>query len=209
MPLGNFYSEARRAGATRSRLNEAASCSAAIQDRCSSTHTRRPANEPRLPIISPVLRRSQQQDYHYGPGMLLHENSSPLEVGDEFDDDRNSPGTDTNDEAQMDDVGLTIPPVRRPCITTGRSTSTPAGRNTSSLTAVLQEQQGLLQTIIQNQKKMEEKHEVFERKLLELEGRVSAAIQSSESRSTSCDDKPRKRVVTATLTVSRFFFFVL
>ena len=65
MPLGNFYGEARRAGATR--FNETGSCSA-IQDRRSSSHTprpRKPANEARLPIVSPSSRR---QDHLYGPG---------------------------------------------------------------------------------------------------------------------------------------------
>ena len=50
---------------------------------------------------------------------------------------------------------------------------------------------------------MKEKQTLFEKKLLDLESRVSTPV-TSDSRSTlASEDKPHKRVVTSTLTVRK------
>ena len=68
--------------------------------------------------------------------------------------------------------------------------------------SMLQQQQGLLQKVINNQKSLEEKHTKMEAMFANLEEQVRRDATPPSSSSTSSDGK-RKRVVTRELSVSK------
>ena len=200
MSLGNFYGQSSSGPAARISSRSSA------PDRRSSSYI--PPNQPRMqrrraeiPLSesSPLSRcpRNQQRAPRttlYGPGVLLQENAMAL---NDFSRDRDTleldKELDPDPDSEIDDIATSS--SQRLCI----NATTPVRQDPNSLTIMLQQQQGLLMSILHNQKKMEDKQEFFEEKFIQLEGRISSACESHTT--SASEDKPRKRVVTSALSV--------
>ena len=109
------------------------------------------------------------------------------------------PSTSTQDNFDVsDESDIEQPQPRRLC------TSASVHPEGSDIAVMLQQQQGLLLSILANQSKMETKQSEFEAKLLALEEKLSSSISGPSP--SSEETKPRKRVVTAALTVSIYMY---
>ena len=196
MAFQRFYSEGRRASNSRTLpavVGGVGGRNSVRSSVCESTPPGRtqPRSRPRnvLPPAqektSPLVTRQSRVAYEdalYEPGMPLDALNLP-------------PSTSTQDNFDVsDESDIEQPQPRRLC------TSASVHPEGSDIAVMLQQQQGLLLSILANQSKMETKQSEFEAKLLALEEKLSSSISGPSP--SSEETKPRKRVVTAALTVS-------
>ena len=111
-------------------------------------------------------------NYEYQPGMLLQEQIPQLMDDSEL----NEPDFEDISESQQENAPLY-----------------------DDVTSLLQQQQGMLSTLMQSQKDMIARQKEFEIKINEVEAKVNSPQSSSSSPGTSCNK--RKRHITRTLSV--------
>ena len=110
----------------------------------------------------------------YGPGMLLdsfcHQG---LDVGDRFDED--------------------VEPLDLPTRSGDSFSETPVRRESADVLVMLQQQQGLLMSIVSKQNQIDKKQSEFETKLGQLETKITELSSCVQADAHSAD-KQRKRV---------------
>jgi len=129
----------------------------------------------------------------YGPGMLLRDNPGTSVPGQR--------DMHWESEDESDRENLIPPPHRR---TSSPLSTTPLSQDMeerTDLRTLLQQQQGVLMRILNNQAVMEEKHAQLEAKLKDMEQKLSTPTSVSSDSPVSSGGK-RKRVVSRVLTVS-------